>query len=50
MVCLGCCLLLTVLMFIAGVMNLVWMAGIAAYILLEKVLSLGRLGIASMVG
>ena len=38
MFCLGCCCFLMGLMFVAGVMNLVWMAGIAAYILLEKLI------------
>ncbi|MFQ5596826.1 MAG: DUF2182 domain-containing protein [Nitrospiria bacterium] len=36
--CLGCCWFLMGLMFVAGVMNLVWMAGVAAYILIEKII------------
>ena len=32
------------LMFVAGVMNIVWMAGIAAYMLLEKVVPAGVWG------
>lgn len=42
--CLGCCWFLMTLMFVAGVMNLLWMALIAGYILLEKVLPPGRVG------
>lgn len=35
--CVGCCWLLMALLFALGVMNLLWVALIAAYILLEKV-------------
>jgi predicted metal-binding membrane protein len=42
--CLGCCWVLMGLMFVAGVMNLLWMAAIAAYILLEKVAPTGTRG------
>jgi predicted metal-binding membrane protein len=35
--CVGCCWLLMTLLFVGGVMNLVWVALIAAYILVEKV-------------
>jgi predicted metal-binding membrane protein len=41
---LGCCSFLIALMFVAGVMNLIWMAGIATYILLEKVVPQGAIG------
>lgn len=34
--CLGCCWVLMGLLFVAGVMNLLWVAAIAAFILLEK--------------
>jgi predicted metal-binding membrane protein len=34
--CLGCCWLLMVLPFAAGVMNLMWMAAITVFILIEK--------------
>jgi predicted metal-binding membrane protein len=34
--CVGCCWLLMVLPFVAGVMNLFWMVGIAVFVLLEK--------------
>jgi predicted metal-binding membrane protein len=35
--CLGCCWVLIALLFVGGVMNLVWVAAIATFILLEKV-------------
>ena len=35
--CAVCCWALMVLMFVAGVMNVFWMALIAAFILVEKV-------------
>jgi predicted metal-binding membrane protein len=34
--CVGCCWLLMVLLFVAGVMNLFWMVGIAVFVLVEK--------------
>lgn len=34
--CLGCCWLLMGLLFFGGVMNLYWIAGIASYVLVEK--------------
>ena len=40
--CLGCCWFLMVLLFFGGVMNLWWIGGLAAYILIEKVLSMGQ--------
>jgi predicted metal-binding membrane protein len=40
--CLGCCWFLMVLLFFGGVMNLYWIAGIAAYVLLEKLLPMGH--------
>ena len=46
--CLGCCWALMALLFVAGVMNLVWVAVIAVAVLVEKVLPygdvVGRLG------
>ncbi len=49
--CLGCCWFLMALLFVGGVMNLVWIAGIAAYIALEKLLPLDqRLSRAAGVG
>ncbi len=40
--CLGCCWAMMGLLFVGGVMNLVWVAGLAAVILLEKALPWGR--------
>ena len=39
--CLGCCWLLMGLLFLGGVMNLLWIAAITAFVLLEKVAPLG---------
>ncbi len=36
--CVGCCWMLMVLLFVAGVMNLVWVAVIAFFVLAEKIL------------
>lgn len=41
--CLGCCWLLMVLLFVAGVMNLLWVAIIALTVLVEKVIPSGQL-------
>ena len=35
--CLGCCWFLMCLLFVGGVMNLLWIAGLALFVLLEKV-------------
>lgn len=35
--CVGCCWFLMLLLFVAGVMNLLWMAAITVFVLLEKV-------------
>jgi predicted metal-binding membrane protein len=40
--CVGCCWFLMALLFFGGVMNLYWIAGIAAYVLLEKLLPMGH--------
>ncbi len=40
--CVGCCWLLMALLFVAGVMNLVWVAAIAVFVLVEKVVPGGR--------
>jgi predicted metal-binding membrane protein len=40
--CVGCCWLLMALLFVAGVMNLLWVATIAAYVLVEKVFPAGH--------
>ena len=52
--CVGCCWLLMALLFVGGVMNLVWIAVIAALVLVEKVapagFSVGRIaGVALIV-
>ena len=39
--CVGCCWLLMALLFVAGVMNLWWVAAIAGLVLVEKVTSAG---------
>jgi predicted metal-binding membrane protein len=41
--CVGCCWILMALLFVAGVMNLLWVAAIAVFILVEKVLPRGAL-------
>jgi predicted metal-binding membrane protein len=41
--CVGCCWVLMALLFVAGVMNLLWVAVIAALVLVEKVLPRGEL-------
>jgi predicted metal-binding membrane protein len=35
--CVGCCWLLMALLFVVGVMNLVWVAALAGFVLIEKV-------------
>ena len=37
--CLGCCWILMCLLFVGGVMNLLWIAGLAGFVFLEKVLA-----------
>lgn len=39
--CVGCCWALMTLLFVGGVMNLLWVAGIAAFVLLEKIVPVG---------
>ncbi|MGX7872273.1 DUF2182 domain-containing protein [Mesorhizobium sp. ORM6] len=41
--CLGCCWALMTLLFVGGVMNLLWIAGIAILVLLEKTVTTGQL-------
>ena len=41
--CLGCCWALMALLFVAGVMNLLWVAAIAVAVLIEKVVPRGDL-------
>jgi predicted metal-binding membrane protein len=40
--CVGCCWLIMALLFVAGVMNLLWVAIIAGFVLLEKVIPSGE--------
>ncbi len=40
--CLGCCWALMLLLFVLGVMNLVWIAALAAFVLAEKVAPMGE--------
>ena len=40
--CVGCCWLLMALLFVAGVMNLLWVAAIATFVLIEKVVPAGQ--------
>ena len=41
--CLGCCWALMVLLFVFGVMNLLWVACISGFVLLEKITSADQL-------
>lgn len=40
--CLGCCWLLMLLLFVGGVMNLAWVAGLALFVLVEKLAPAGH--------
>ena len=42
--CLGCCWILMGLLFVGGVMNLLWIAAIAVFVLLEKTIPFGVTG------
>ena len=42
MYCLGCCWFLMALLFVGGIMNLLWVAAIALYVLLEKLIPSGE--------
>lgn len=41
--CIGCCWALMTLLFVGGVMNVVWIAAITVFVLLEKMLPGGRI-------
>jgi predicted metal-binding membrane protein len=41
--CIGCCWILMALLFVGGVMNLLWIAAIAAFVLIERVAPGGRI-------
>jgi predicted metal-binding membrane protein len=40
--CLGCCWFLMGLLFFGGIMNLLWIAGLAGFVLLEKTIPMGH--------
>ena len=42
--CVGCCWILMGLLFVGGVMNLAWIAGLAVFVLVEKTVPFGKLG------
>jgi predicted metal-binding membrane protein len=39
--CFGCCWLLMLLLFVGGVMSFIWIAGLAAFVLVEKLAPFG---------
>ena len=39
--CLGCCWMLMLMLFIGGLMNLLWIGGLAVVVLIEKTLPWG---------
>ena len=41
-VCVGCCWMLMLLLFVGGVMNLAWIAGIALFVMVEKLSPAGH--------
>ena len=41
LLCLGCCWFLMALLFYGGVMNLIWIIGLALIVLVEKVTTAG---------
>ena len=47
--CFGCCWFLMGLLFYGGVMNLYWIAGLALYVLIEKLAPHGE-GLSRLVG
>jgi len=40
--CLGCCWFLMALLFAGGIMNLIWIAGLSVYVLIEKIAPQGQ--------
>jgi predicted metal-binding membrane protein len=40
--CLGCCWMLMLLLFVGGIMNMAWIAGIALFVLVEKLAPAGH--------
>jgi predicted metal-binding membrane protein len=41
--CVGCCWVLMALLFVTGVMNVIWIAALTIFVLLEKIIPAGRL-------
>lgn len=41
--CVGCCWVLMTLLFVGGIMNVLWIAGLTILILVEKIVPMGRL-------
>lgn len=41
--CVGCCWALMALLFVGGVMNIIWIAGLTIFVLLEKIVPSGRI-------
>lgn len=41
--CIGCCWMIMALLFVAGVMNLIWIAALSAFVLIEKAVPRGDL-------
>ena len=42
MYCVGCCWMLMLLIFVGGIMNLAWIAGLAIFVLVEKLAPAGH--------
>jgi predicted metal-binding membrane protein len=40
--CVGCCWMMMSLLFVGGIMNLYWILGLAAFVLVEKTAPMGR--------
>ncbi len=40
--CVGCCWILMALLFVGGVMNLLWIAGLGGYVLIERLFRFGQ--------
>ena len=40
--CIGCCAVLMLLLFVGGVMNLVWIAGLTLFVAIEKLAPFGE--------
>ncbi len=48
--CLGCCAVLMGLLFVGGVMNLIWIAGLTAFVAIEKLAPFGATAAKTMAG